>query len=84
MTSRQMEMTDTRPCTCAPDERDAALTDLATAQKNAERYRWLRSRFRVFGPHIDGNLAWCATGDIGRLRGLLLDAAIDAALEREE
>jgi len=47
---------------------------------DAERYRWLRSRFRVFGPHIDGNHAWCATGDIGRLRGPSLDAAIDAAI----
>jgi hypothetical protein len=56
------------------------LEQLRRMADDAARYRWLRSRFRVFGPHIDGQHAWCATGDIGRLRGPSIDAAIDAAL----
>lgn len=55
-----------RPAAPSPDAEDAA------------RYRWLRSRFRVFGLNIDGQHGWCTTGDVGRIRGPSLDAAIDA------
>lgn len=64
----------------AADTIDALRAEVAALRQDAARYRWLRSRFRVFGPHIDGQHGWCAMGDIGRLRGPNFDAAIDAAL----
>jgi len=58
-------------------EHDEAIAD-------ARRYRWLRSRFRAFGASPAGQHCWCATGDIGRLRGPSMGAAIDAAMREGE
>ena len=68
----------------AVDEIVRLRSDLAAARADAERYRWLRSRFRAFSANIDGQHAWCTTGDIERMRGPNLDAAIDAALAGEK
>lgn len=61
-------------CAALEAERDAL-------RRDAERYVWLRKRFRVFGLNIDGQHHWCPTGEVGRIQGPTLDAAIDAAME---
>jgi len=74
-------------CIRGPQAADAIVAlraEVAALRQDAARYRWLRSRFRVFGPHIDGQHGWCAMGDIGRLRGPNFDAAIDAALPAQK
>lgn len=53
---------------------------LAAAEKDAERYRWLRDRpsnNRV--PHVT---QWAAT-DLPHYRDVGMDTAIDAAIEKE-
>ena len=55
---------------------------VAALVRDAMRYRWLQPRFRAFSVHIDGMHSWCATGDIGRIKGPSFDAAIDAALAK--
>lgn len=52
-------------------------------RKDAERYRWLRDKSRVFkqDPDMSGNHYWMIQAN-GSLRGATLDAAIDAAKSR--
>jgi len=49
---------------------------------DAERYRWLRARYRAMSMDMGGNHSWVPDGRVTReLRGFTLNAAIDAALE---
>ena len=65
---------------------DAAATvcdlraQLAEAQKDAERWRWLKDHARIFrqSPDMSGNHYWMVHATT-TLRGPTLDAAIDAA-----
>ena len=62
-------------------ERDSLQSRLAAAEKDAERYRWLRNpkaEINVEIPSIDG------TGYLFPGYGDELDAAIDAALARQQ
>lgn len=57
-------------------------------REDAERYRWLRDKSRVFkqDPDMSGNHYWMIQSN-GLLRGATLDAAIDharAALAQEQ
>ena len=56
----------------AEAERDAAVAD-------AERYRWLRTKFRVSSLDMSGQHGYAPNGEVGRIKGPSLDAAIDAA-----
>jgi hypothetical protein len=47
---------------------------------DAARYQWLKPRFRTFSLDMGGQHTYCATGEIGRIRGPNLDMAIDAAI----
>lgn len=53
---------------------------LAEAQRDAERWRWLRDHARIFrqSPDMSGNHYWMVQATT-TLRGPTLDAAIDAA-----
>lgn len=50
------------------------------AQRDAARYRWLKSHFRVFSPDMGGQHSYTLAGSM-RARGPSLDAAIDLAME---
>jgi 7-keto-8-aminopelargonate synthetase-like enzyme len=58
----------------AEAERDALKAD-------AELFAWVEKRMRVFSPHIDGQHYYCATGDIGRIKGPTFRAAVRAAID---
>lgn len=58
-------------------ERDAAVVDAA-------RYRWMRIRFRVSSLDMSGQHGYAPTGEVGRIKGPSLDAAIDAARSEGE
>ena len=77
-------------------ERDSILEDLADAEKDAKRYRWLRDTNDLdwfvngkvvhdFGPMPEGAKEgfFGVTTFIGRQRGESLDMAIDAAIAQE-
>ena len=53
---------------------------LAEAQRDAERWRWLKDHARIFrqSPDMSGNHYWMVHATT-TLRGPTLDAAIDAA-----
>lgn len=53
-------------------------------REDAERYRWLRDKSRVFkqDPDMSGNHYWMIQAN-GLLRGATLDAAIDHARRNE-
>jgi hypothetical protein len=57
----------------------AARVAEAVAEKDAERYRFLRKDFSPMGLNIDGNHAWAYRRN-ATLKGPTLDAAIDAAI----
>ena len=59
---------------------DNLRAQLAEAQKDAERWRWLRDHARIFrqSPDMSGNHYWMVQATT-TLRGPTLDAAIDAA-----
>lgn len=67
-------------------ERDARIADLerrlAEAERDAERYRWLRGQYRLMSPHMDGQHHW-APKMAAFLKGSSVDAAIDAAMGKE-
>ena len=49
---------------------------------DAERYQWLRARYRAMSMDMGGNHSWVPDGRVMReLRGPTLNAAIDAALK---
>lgn len=60
---------------------DALRAQLAEAQRDAERWRWLRNHARIFrqSPDMSGNHYWMVQTTT-TLRGPTLDAAIDAAM----
>ncbi len=58
----------------------ALITELRTLRAGAARYQWLKPRFRTFSLDMGGQHTYCATGEIGRIRGPNLDMAIDAAI----
>ena len=64
----------------ADTPRQEALSQLAEAQRDAERWRWLRDHARIFrqNPDMSGNHYWMVQATT-TLRGPTLDAAIDAA-----
>lgn len=64
--------------------RNELLLEIDALRKDAERYRWLEKRFRVFGLDIDGKHTWAPLGDVVRIRGVTFGAAIDAALALRE
>ena len=64
----------------AADTIDNLRAQLAEAQRDAERWRWLRDHARIFrqSPDMSGNHYWMVQTTT-TLRGPTLDAAIDAA-----
>jgi len=61
-------------------EKQRLLLDRIVAlEKDAKRYRFLRDGFSPMGLNIDGNHAWVYRCN-ATLKGLNLDAAIDAAM----
>ena len=64
----------------SPTEADNLRARLAEAQRDAERWRWLKDHARIFrqSPDMSGNHYWMVHATT-TLRGPTLDAAIDAA-----
>ena len=64
----------------AADTIDDLRAQLAEAQRDAERWRWLKDHARIFrqSPDMSGNHYWMVHATT-TLRGPTLDAAIDAA-----
>ena len=64
-------------------EVDNLRAQLAEAQRDAERWRWLKDHARIFrqSPDMSGNHYWMVHATT-TLRGPTLDAAIDAAKGR--
>ena len=62
------------------DELDNLRAQLTEAQRDAERWRWLKDHARIFrqSPDMSGNHYWMVQATT-TLRGPTLDAAIDAA-----
>ena len=58
---------------------------LAEAQKDLERWRWLRDHARIFrqSPDMSGNHYWMVHATT-TLRGPTLDAAIDIAINAKQ
>lgn len=74
-----------RALICAAVNALPALLDaLEGAMVDAERYRWVRKRFRIMSLDISGQHGYVPTGEIGRIKGPSFDAAIDAAREKEK
>ena len=67
-------------CSEAADTIDTLRAQLAEAQRDAERWRWLKDHARIFrqSPDMSGNHYWMVHATT-TLRGPTLDAAIDAA-----
>lgn len=55
----------------------ALLADLERAEKDAERYRELKKRFRVMSLDMGGNHTWILASS-GWLKGPSMDEAVDA------
>jgi len=55
----------------------ALLADLERAEKDAERYRELKKRFRVMSLDMGGNHTWVLASS-GWLKGSSMDEAVDA------
>lgn len=69
----------------SPAEADNLRTQLAEAQKDLERWRWLRDHARIFrqSPDMSGNHYWMVHATT-TLRGPTLDAAIDIAINAKQ
>lgn len=63
-------------------ERDSLRAELAEAQKDAARYRWLKDSHWYIGPAPEGDLIGVSWDDFNDRAGRM-DAAIDAAMARE-
>lgn len=60
-----------------PTTISALLADLERAEKDAERYRELKKRFRVMSLDMGGNHTWVLASS-GWLKGPSMDEAVDA------
>ena len=61
---------------------EKAEAEVERLRADAERYRWLRARYRAMSMDMGGNHSWVPDGRVMReLRGPTLNAAIDAALK---
>jgi regulator of protease activity HflC (stomatin/prohibitin superfamily) len=64
------------------DRANKAEAEVERLRADAERYRWLRARYRAMSMDMGGNHSWVPDGRVMReLRGPTLNAAIDAALK---
>jgi len=64
------------------EETKAQAVEIEMLRADAERYRWLRARYRAMSMDMGGNHSWVPDGRVMReLRGPTLNAAIDAALK---
>ena len=58
------------------------IAEIERLREDAERYQWLRARYRAMSMDMGGNHSWVPDGRVMReLRGPTLNAAIDAALK---